>query len=140
MVCGLLFNPAKSTVVLIEKDHPDWMAGKLNGVGGKAHADETFQQAMEREFAEEAGPEIQSWQSFAVKVSPRRDNPNELVRVEFFRAFDMVMYRTVTREREKIVRLDLTDMPYANMVDHLEWLILLALDERIAVPVYFSES
>ncbi|MGE3333658.1 MAG: NUDIX domain-containing protein [Rhodospirillaceae bacterium] len=43
------------TVVLIKKKRPAWQAGLLNGIGGKVEDGETPEQAMVREFKEEAG-------------------------------------------------------------------------------------
>lgn len=54
-VVGFVFDETKRHVVLIRKDHPEWMAGKLNGVGGSVEADEGARAAMTREFEEETG-------------------------------------------------------------------------------------
>lgn len=67
-VAGFCFNEAMTHVVLIEKLKPEWMKGKINGVGGKIEGFESPEQAMSREFAEEAGlliPE-RDWHRFAV--------------------------------------------------------------------------
>lgn len=63
-VCGFLFNQDRTAVVLVRKNKPAWQAGKLNGVGGKIEQighrpgeqrTESPQEAMAREFSEEAG-------------------------------------------------------------------------------------
>lgn len=55
-VLGFMFNKAKSRVLLIHKKHPDWQAGKWNGIGGKIESeDESPHDAMAREFEEETG-------------------------------------------------------------------------------------
>jgi 8-oxo-dGTP diphosphatase len=64
-VAGFLFTPDRSGVALIEKKKPEWQAGKLNGIGGKIEEGETPEQAMVREFREEAGVEITDWRIFA---------------------------------------------------------------------------
>lgn len=51
---GFAFDTS-GNVALIRKNRPDWMKGKLNGVGGKANDGETCCQAMVREFQEETG-------------------------------------------------------------------------------------
>ncbi len=63
-VVGLVFQG--NDVVLIRKTHPAWQCGKLNGVGGRMEPGETPQQAMAREFEEEAGvnTEPDSWRLF----------------------------------------------------------------------------
>jgi len=71
-VAGLLFGDVRSKVLLIRKSHPDWMKGKLNGVGGhiETDKDERPLQAMRREFTEETGLNIgaEDWHKFAVLV------------------------------------------------------------------------
>jgi 8-oxo-dGTP diphosphatase len=55
MVIGIAFDFANNRVVLLVKNRPDWMAGCLNGVGGKVEPDETPLAAMVREFKQETG-------------------------------------------------------------------------------------
>lgn len=61
-VLGFLFDQTFETVVLIKKkrapDNAKEMLSKYNGVGGKVEGNETFNQAMEREFREETGVKI----------------------------------------------------------------------------------
>lgn len=54
-VVGFMFNEANDRILLIFKNRPVWMAGKLNGIGGKIEPGETAHEAMEREFREETG-------------------------------------------------------------------------------------
>jgi hypothetical protein len=54
-VVGFMFDFAFERVALIRKRKPIWQAGKLNGIGGKIEANETREEAMRREFIEEAG-------------------------------------------------------------------------------------
>ena len=61
-VCGFLFSPDRTRVLLIRKNRPAWQAGKLNGLGGKIEPGETPLEAMRREFREEAGAEVADWQ------------------------------------------------------------------------------
>ncbi len=63
-VCGFAFNPSRSRVVLITKNRPKFLAGKMNGIGGKVEDGETHCDAMVREFQEETGVEttILDWQ------------------------------------------------------------------------------
>jgi 8-oxo-dGTP pyrophosphatase MutT (NUDIX family) len=75
-VAGLLFADVRSRVMLIRKSHPDWMRGKLNGVGGHIEPEERPHTAMCREFKEETGLNIEQWKKFAVLVgNEETDNP-----------------------------------------------------------------
>jgi 8-oxo-dGTP diphosphatase len=69
-VAGLLFDGPN--VALVRKQHPPYQRGLLNGIGGKVGVgpgvdpNETPDQAMIREFEEEAGPYITDWRKFCV--------------------------------------------------------------------------
>lgn len=65
-VLSFLFNPDKSRVVLIKKNRPDWMAGKLNAIGGHVEPGEDPREAAHREFLEETGIHVPTplWQLF----------------------------------------------------------------------------
>ena len=56
-VVGFAFNSTQNfnSVVLINKNRPDWQAGKYNGIGGHIEPGETTYEAITREFDEEAG-------------------------------------------------------------------------------------
>jgi 8-oxo-dGTP diphosphatase len=66
-VIGFFFD-GNGNVLLIEKNHPEWQKGRLNGIGGKIEKGETPLQAMIREFREEAGATVTSWREFAVQT------------------------------------------------------------------------
>lgn len=65
-VAGFYFSsrPAGWKVALVRKKKPDWQAGKLNAIGGKVEDDESIFEAMAREFEEEAGKRVDSWELF----------------------------------------------------------------------------
>ena len=64
-VVGFYFDLSRISVLLIRKDHPEWQAGMLNGVGGKIEGEETPLRAMQREFLEETGKQVDDWNLFA---------------------------------------------------------------------------
>lgn len=59
--CGYLFSPDFKQVLLIRKNRPVFLKGKLNGIGGKVESNESPDEAMIREFKEEAGRYITKW-------------------------------------------------------------------------------
>jgi len=86
-VLGFLFNNKLDKVILIEKNRPEFLKGKLNGIGGKVELNETYIDAIVREFKEETGIDIhhEEWndlgeikdnhffvQSFYAKVNDKR--------------------------------------------------------------------
>lgn len=66
-VAGFVFlDKPHEGVLLVEKLKPDFMAGKLNGIGGGIELDETPLQAMVREFTEETEITLPGhWTEFA---------------------------------------------------------------------------
>lgn len=66
-VLGFLYSTMFSDVVLIKKTHPDWQAGKWNGIGGQVNEGEAVEEAMSRECFEEVDLAIApaSWHLFA---------------------------------------------------------------------------
>lgn len=69
-VLGFLFSESGYLVALIRKNKPEWQKGKLNGIGGKIEEGETPYDAMCREFEEETGVRITSWDRCAEMSSP----------------------------------------------------------------------
>lgn len=65
-VAGLAFR--EDVLFLIRKNKPDWMKGKLNAVGGKVEDGELVRTAMQREFLEETGVDIEEsrWTNFLI--------------------------------------------------------------------------
>lgn len=66
-VAGFYFFLGKGNVLLIRKNRPEWQRGLLNAIGGKVEPNETYHEAMIREFKEETGwtTSIKSWHNFA---------------------------------------------------------------------------
>lgn len=126
-VCGFAFygdSAQESNVVLIRKIKPEWQAGKLNGVGGKIEPGETPEQAMAREFSEEAGVETLSldWDIFARCIFRSAD-------VIFLRSFDETYVKARTMTAEQIVHrhvINISCVPEGKIIPNLRWLIPLA--------------
>lgn len=111
-------------VVLIRKVKPDWQAGKLNGVGGKIEQGESPEQAMAREFQEEAGiiSDPIDWAVFA-RCEFRG------AQVVFLRAFDEAFARSKTMTPETIEHravFGIDEIPEGRIIPNLRWLIPLA--------------
>jgi len=131
-VVGFVFNERRTSVVLLHKRRPAWQAGLLNGPGGMVGANETWEQAMEREFAEEAGVVVPAadWTLVAMLrsgLTPEAAWKTPDVEVAFLMALDDVAYvgaRTCTDE--EVDRYELRDIGDLNVIPNLRYLVPLA--------------
>lgn len=124
-VVGFLCDPESTQVVLIEKQRPAWQQGKLNGIGGHIESGETPKEAVQREFSEEAGLDIGTWELGVVMEG-------KTWRVFFFFAFGPVFdVRGLTDERVLVCQL--YPLP-PSVLPNLRWLIPLCFDGDIMKP------
>lgn len=123
MVLGFMFDPSRDKVVLIEKDHPDWMVGKLNGVGGKVRAGEPAVTAMVREFEEETGlvTKETDWQR---RMAMHGDGWTVTVYIAESEDYDKVR----TNETEKVGIFDVDDIPNLATIPNLKWIVAAVAD------------
>jgi 8-oxo-dGTP diphosphatase len=127
-VCGFLFTPDRSKVLLIRKRRPAWQAGKLNGLGGKIEPGETRLDAMRREFREEAGIDVPQWQHVLTLSGTDDAGSGRGWAGHFFRAFgDVETARPITDEQLEIHPT--TNIP-PDTIPNLRWMIPLMLDEE----------
>lgn len=128
MCLGFAFRAGCTQVALITKSHPEFMAGKLNGLGGEVNIGETPRVAMAREALEEAGiVEFNAaWNAFAMLQG--KDD-----------AYIVYCFRTVLTKSDIVLR-STPEEPVAwhptsamlatsvipgeqSLVTHLEWLL-----------------
>lgn len=131
---GFLFSTDLQNVVLIKKNRPALQVGKLNGVGGKVEAGESYHDAMVREFSEEAGVLVPKWELFHTEVYYETNNT-----VKFF---------TAVHERVKLVKLTdedpnwfhLNKWPQLPHMYNLKYLVPMALTWHEFVDHHYSET
>ena len=126
-VLALLFTPDGRRVVLMRKTRPAWQAGRVNALGGKLLAGESALDAARREVREEAGVDVAAWEEFLVWDDP-------VYRMHAVRAFDDAAHRARTAEDQEVFLADAQALP-PELIDNLRWLVPLALDRDLAVPV-----
>ncbi len=119
-------------VVLIRKLRPEWQCLKFNGIGGKIEDGERPEQAMRREFGEEAGLDIDNWEQCVTLRCPTGI-------VYFFRAFADNIHEVKSITDEEIV-ICWADILPALVIPNLRWLISLCLDKDVKFPVEVSEK
>jgi 8-oxo-dGTP pyrophosphatase MutT (NUDIX family) len=127
---GIIFSADCSNVYLIRKDHPEWQAGLLNGVGGKLEPGETYADCMAREGKEEAGY-AGDWNHLG---SMRGDGEDAFQCEVFYSVMEKKTKEPKTTEKEPIEMHPVADLPAltAQMVPHLPMLILAALTHHTA--------
>jgi 8-oxo-dGTP diphosphatase len=129
-VLGFVFDMEKEHILLQLKDHPEFMAGKYNGIGGVMEEGETVWSAMVRETWEETGIEIEvdTWNRFL--FLDHQDFSVSVFRVKL----PMVSLQFMAEWSERITEVckifPLDALP-KNMVSNLSWMIPLALDRFV---------
>lgn len=140
-VAGFLFNKGATQVVVVEKQRPAWQAGRFNAVGGHIEDGESAMIAMIREFCEETGLLIDTWQRFCVLRGSVVSNHTELEadhcsrgsndwEVHFFVARTSLekMRMAGTKTDEMIAVLPVRDISCHNAIPNLPWLMAMARD------------
>ncbi len=126
-VCGFMFNENMTQVALIRKIKPDWMKGKLNGIGGKIEDGETEKEAMAREFQEETGVTTLSeeWIKFATLESNSSF-------VNFFYTCSVELYEVRTVEEEIVDYFYISNLmrEIHEALPNVLWLIQMARSWR----------
>ena len=131
-VLALLFTGDRTRLVLMHRTRPAWQAGRVNALGGKLHPGETPAAAARREVREEAGVDVPAWEEFLVWDDPQ-------YRMHALRAFDDAAAGAHTAEDQAVFLADPGALP-PNVIDNLRWLVPLALDRDVAVPVRVASA
>lgn len=120
-VVGFYFDNFYENVALIRKKRPEWQKGKLNGIGGKVEIDnnESFEDAMHREFKEETGADVYDWDRFC----HLRGDWGE---VQFF-VSNGNLHELASVTDEPIEIYSVTNLP-ENVIPNLRWLIPMAME------------
>jgi 8-oxo-dGTP diphosphatase len=126
-VLALLFTADGREVVLVRKTRPAWQAGRVNALGGKMHHGEAVADSARREVREEAGIDVDGWEEFLVWHDPE-------YRLRVVRAFDDAARRARTAEDQEVFLAPADALP-PNVIANLRWIIPLALDRDVAVPI-----
>jgi 8-oxo-dGTP diphosphatase len=131
-VLALLFTADGREVVLVRKNRPAWQLGRVNVLGGKLHDGESLFDAARREVREEAGVDIEEWEHFLVWHDPA-------YRLRAVRAFDEAARRARTAEDQEVFLAHVRALPL-EVIDNLRWIIPLALDRDVAIPIEISSA
>jgi 8-oxo-dGTP diphosphatase len=128
-VLALLFTADGQRVALMRRIRPAWQAGRINALGGKLGAQESAREGASREVREEAGVEIPAgaWEEMLIWEDP-------IYRLHVVRAFHDGAEAVRTVEDQDVFLADSARLP-AGVIDNLRWLVPLARDRDVAIPV-----
>lgn len=136
-VLGFCFDALSSKVKLIRKLRPEWQANRLNGVGGKVEENETFDQAMIREFKEETGVDSSGWQHFLTMEGETPYDPT-LWEVRVYRLFNSEIFnKTKSITDESLEDIEVKSLlGRTDLISNLYWLVPFARNPKdIILPV-----
>ncbi|MFL5579661.1 MAG: NUDIX domain-containing protein [Gemmatimonadaceae bacterium] len=128
-VLALLYTPDRRRVALMRRTHPAWQAGRVNALGGKLQDGETPAVAVRREVREESGADVPeaAWEEILVWEDPAYS-------MHALRAIHAAAESVRTMEDQEVFLAPVDALP-PEAVDNLRWLVPLALDRDVAVPL-----
>jgi 8-oxo-dGTP diphosphatase len=118
----------------MRKTRPAWQAGRVNALGGKLLPGESAAAAASREVLEEAGVRVpeDAWREVVVWHDP-------VYRMYVLSAFHEEAERARTAEDQEVFLAESNDLP-AECIENLRWLIPLALDRDVALPLEVTSA
>ncbi len=129
-VVGFLFDN-RGYVALINKNRPEWQRGRLNGIGGHIEDSESPEQAMAREFKEEAGLDFDDWREFCVVKGD-----GYVLHCLTLTSLDA---KIESKTDEKVGWYDVHCLP-SNIISQIEWMIPMANHKhRLTATVIHQE-
>ncbi len=123
-VLGFMFS-TNGAVWLIRKNKPDWQKGRLNGIGGKIEENECPDDAMKREFMEEAGLTINNWKHYCILTD------ETTYEVYCYYVYSDEIPTTMTDEK---VTLCYTCSLPVDVIPNINWLVPMALSFKKGEP------
>jgi 8-oxo-dGTP diphosphatase len=126
-VLALLYSADHRQVVLMRRTRPAWQVGRVNALGGRVTAGESAAAAARREVREESGVDVDEWRE--VLVWEDAEYTMHVMRAVSDRARE-----ARTMEDQEVFLADVNALP-ANVIDNLRWLVPLALDTDVALPI-----
>jgi len=141
MVLGFVLNKEHTKIALIKKNRPEWQKDRYNGIGGHVEKRETFQDAMSREFEEEAGILTlpNEWECFG-----RMSGVDWNVWLFVLELNDLSEIKSKTDEKIEIFEVDkILDYKKGkikkNIIENLSWIIPMSIDFLNNKKVVFAD-
>lgn len=136
-VVGLLFTPDRQWLALLQKRRPAWQEGRWNGCGGRVESGETPLDAMVRETKEEMAVDVRKseWRHVLTLHCDMGSR-----QVMFFAAFSRQALHVSTATDERVSLCHVRDWPNESLMPNLRWIIPLAVDPCIALPLVVADA
>jgi len=129
LVVGYIFDLEMNQVILIKKIKPEFMAGKLNGVGGKVEPGEDYLEAMRRECKEETGLDIYSWNKVCKMVGL------DWKMIVYYSLHNNLL-EAKQMEEEEVGVYDVWRLFDCELMHDVQWIVHLAKDHgKIQLPL-----
>jgi 8-oxo-dGTP diphosphatase len=126
-VLALLYTSDRRRIVLMSRTRPAWQAGRVNALGGRLMGGETAVEAARREVREEAGVDVAVWNEVL-------EWDDAEYRLHVMSAVSDRAEEARTMEDQEVFLGSVEALP-ANVIDNLRWLVPLALDQEVAMPI-----
>ncbi len=144
-VLGFMFDESRKNVVLIHKNRPDILKGKLNGVGGKVETfDKDIYYSMVREYEEETGVTTRpdDWYRFTKILASDSGYGCDFMINCFYCFHDFYYSQSKTVTDEEIEKLNISFLREHAVVHHAHWLIPMAINfkQGIQPKMYLIHS
>jgi 8-oxo-dGTP pyrophosphatase MutT (NUDIX family) len=138
-VVTCLFDPTISKVVMIRKTKPDFMAGKLNAVGGHVEPGEIPIDAATREFHEETGVNlpVETWHSFLTLFRPGEDGAGVVRILHCYWGISPRVTEVKTTTDEYIAVFKVEDLVNRDdIVKDTAWIVIMGREAARRFPAY----
>jgi 8-oxo-dGTP diphosphatase len=111
----------------MRRTRPAWQAGRVNALGGGIIDGESSASAARREVREECGVDVEEWTEVLVWEDAE-------YRMHVMRAMSSRASEARTLEDQEVFLASVDALP-GNVIDNLRWLVPLALDRDVAMPI-----
>jgi len=135
---GLIFDQDCKNILLLRKNKPSWMIGRLNGIGGKVEGNETALECMIRESKEETTIQDENWQFIGDVCGPD-------FLVSWFAIYGQDFSKIDARTDERLINVYVAEMFEADwmtldIMPHVRLFTCLALYNEVKFPVFFGDN
>lgn len=123
---GFVFSDNLDSVLLIKKTKPEYLAGKLTGIGGKLNAGELPFRAMIRECKEETNLDIDNWVHFASMFSVTFN-----YEMFCFAAKTNDVFNFKKMEEEELFLVKMSEVGLLTKTSNCDWMLPMAINRLL---------